>query len=697
MASLPISKCKLLWGQPLLSRASESYNVNQVTADPDTYISFFQLNESVCLVSSIKNELPVWSSAIPAKINDAAMSSTFNTICATMDDKILVSEVTSSLSLNYIGVPITSPTTPFKPSRVCFNPLNSNQIMVSGGRDIRLIDVSRSTADVAKCVMTISGAAALAVPTSFTFLSDSPNVVATGWELPSSSYVRLVDLREGSNKSVRIWKSKNIDGLCSSIPDKNLLASFSNKYISIWDTRASKENESMSFTTSDLVKEIHWSRSKRLTIGVLCDKSDMTVRRLDLGKNEKIKITDNDQIGSFEFTTSNDIATLDRANGKVRVILKKRNWIPLVQPRTGMMVSVTETGNCFKNSVGDLPLFESLIELSRRMDSFSLVEAVSGLECAKEISFAFPDEVNQRSLAEPKRDFVTKLLLPSNESEIVLAILRGGVQEAIKICLSEKKEKLVRFLTGVMVGVPLDLDDGVSDEIRSAIVLSSTPYSSDAVKSMANDTNVHVRAVWASVNEASDEEFSAVSKDLTSEAIKTTCSLRNVALVGLKDSDKVRRVINKYIDSGDDRGTKLLNVALLGLLLGAPPLFRKYIDFIRSEVCNRIGGDCWRLRSVIDSILNEESSSGGSARLVCYYCNKLLSGAEMNRCPNRGCHKPLPSCCVCLEPLRLVDWTVWCATCRHGGHMNHLTDWFQSFDECPVAGCNCQCSNIDGL
>lgn len=30
-------------------------------------------------------------------------------------------------------------------------------------------------------------------------------------------------------------------------------------------------------------------------------------------------------------------------------------------------------------------------------------------------------------------------------------------------------------------------------------------------------------------------------------------------------------------------------------------------------------------------------------------------------------------------------------TCRHGGHTEHMADWFLTSDECPVAGCDCLC------
>ena len=44
-----------------------------------------------------------------------------------------------------------------------------------------------------------------------------------------------------------------------------------------------------------------------------------------------------------------------------------------------------------------------------------------------------------------------------------------------------------------------------------------------------------------------------------------------------------------------------------------------------------------------------------------------------------------------LSGIRFPEWFTWCQTCRHGGHAHHLSDWFETQDECGVAGCSCRC------
>jgi hypothetical protein len=34
---------------------------------------------------------------------------------------------------------------------------------------------------------------------------------------------------------------------------------------------------------------------------------------------------------------------------------------------------------------------------------------------------------------------------------------------------------------------------------------------------------------------------------------------------------------------------------------------------------------------------------------------------------------------------------LWCTKCRHGGHIDHIKEWFTDLMICPVADCNCLC------
>ena len=49
----------------------------------------------------------------------------------------------------------------------------------------------------------------------------------------------------------------------------------------------------------------------------------------------------------------------------------------------------------------------------------------------------------------------------------------------------------------------------------------------------------------------------------------------------------------------------------------------------------------------------------------------------------------------------IVDALVFCQTCRHGGHAEHILEWFlredggRAHDTCAVASCQCRCADAD--
>jgi WD repeat-containing protein mio len=98
-----------------------------------------------------------------------------------------------------------------------------------------------------------------------------------------------------------------------------------------------------------------------------------------------------------------------------------------------------------------------------------------------------------------------------------------------------------------------------------------------------------------------------------------------------------------------------------------------------------------------------------SVFLLCSFCGKSVSscyyedarmrpntthmGNKLSSCPN--CRKPLPRCSLCLLHMGVASqhqaglgnsgwqskpfskWFSWCQSCRHGGHTEHLAQWFR--------------------
>jgi len=150
----------------------------------------------------------------------------------------------------------------------------------------------------------------------------------------------------------------------------------------------------------------------------------------------------------------------------------------------------------------------------------------------------------------------------------------------------------------------------------------------------------------------------------------------------------------------------------------------------------------WNERALFDIArqkLNRDEKPPPQMFVRCSYCNTSISystatlapgtaprlpmgsGAAMNSqmkptvCSNQTCRKPLPRCALCLlrlgMPLPTQDqnqesssdkktsgielWFTWCQSCRHGGHLIHMEEWFATHTICPVADCFCNCIQQD--
>ncbi|XP_054917828.1 GATOR2 complex protein WDR59 isoform X4 [Dermacentor andersoni] len=68
---------------------------------------------------------------------------------------------------------------------------------------------------------------------------------------------------------------------------------------------------------------------------------------------------------------------------------------------------------------------------------------------------------------------------------------------------------------------------------------------------------------------------------------------------------------------------------------------------------------------------------------VCHYCKSDVRGVQCDECKKLTLH-----CIVCHLAVR--GQLHFCVQCGHGGHVQHLLDWFRSQSQCP-SGCGCRC------
>lgn len=125
----------------------------------------------------------------------------------------------------------------------------------------------------------------------------------------------------------------------------------------------------------------------------------------------------------------------------------------------------------------------------------------------------------------------------------------------------------------------------------------------------------------------------------------------------------------------------------------------------------------WEQRANLDIVskMNSVMKNDQSVYLLCNFCGRSISPSTVDDVRSRSpvattnkicscphCRKPLPRCALCLMhmgtsamgiaaskdiqrdymgEIRQVKpfgkWFSWCQTCRHGGHSDHLTEWFK--------------------
>jgi len=70
--------------------------------------------------------------------------------------------------------------------------------------------------------------------------------------------------------------------------------------------------------------------------------------------------------------------------------------------------------------------------------------------------------------------------------------------------------------------------------------------------------------------------------------------------------------------------------------------------------------------------------------VFCQWCRRLLiKTPKCSRCKRYGF-----SCAICHVAVKGLS--VFCVACGHGGHSNHMKQWFSTNKECPT-GCRCKC------
>ncbi|GAB1601164.1 GATOR complex protein WDR24 isoform X2 [Argonauta hians] len=111
--------------------------------------------------------------------------------------------------------------------------------------------------------------------------------------------------------------------------------------------------------------------------------------------------------------------------------------------------------------------------------------------------------------------------------------------------------------------------------------------------------------------------------------------------------------------------------------------FLSYIELLGQFKLWSVIADVIKLSKIPEvSMLNQQSSN---ILTMCHRCNKTLTNCSWfcNKC-----RTVVGVCSVCYQPAKHLF--VWCQGCGHGGHLQHIMDWFRENKQCP-RGCGHYC------
>lgn len=224
-----------------------------------------------------------------------------------------------------------------------------------------------------------------------------------------------------------------------------------------------------------------------------------------------------------------------------------------------------------------------------------------------------------------------------------------------------------------------------------------------------------------------DESLVEVMDELSDDAAKNG-HLDGIIATGLTTELGIE-LLQRYVEK-----TKDVQTAALGLIQGGSS------DIVRNQTANFIIEgyrkllDLWQLwkeRAWFDAVFGKPNSthkskhSSHGVSIQCNFCGKGIMHAKIPDIRGRGikiqgstnsskptscpkCRKALPRCSVCCmglgttpadsdnddvyrDGIILENSFTWCPFCQHGGHRQHLKEWFKEHNDCPVSGCMCAC------
>lgn len=202
-------------------------------------------------------------------------------------------------------------------------------------------------------------------------------------------------------------------------------------------------------------------------------------------------------------------------------------------------------------------------------------------------------------------------------------------------------------------------------------------------------------------------------------------------------------ILSRFFCNPDSQFSYKLNLEFNDLLNKLELFDLKII--LNSSIRQMISRNCNDTTKITNKphMNNQEVNNEASVEfeMMCIFCNSKVQKNEriqqqtfinnpnnqfshegkeiISYCNNSKCNRPLPSCCICLQSIEVQNEVVslkpnqvkneihendfgknessqpakliWCLKCRHGGHYEHLIDWFMDLTICSNSTCDCIC------
>jgi len=223
--------------------------------------------------------------------------------------------------------------------------------------------------------------------------------------------------------------------------------------------------------------------------------------------------------------------------------------------------------------------------------------------------------------------------------------------------------------------------------------------------------------------------------ETTQEEVIRKGDIEGIVLTGIDSTGKCIQLLQNYLNKTGDIQTVACLMAQVAKRKVNLPQLDQWINLYRN-LLNQWQMWFERAKFDVDRVPNNETPPQPHVYVTCRFCNasitlgrdivrrrlpeKVTTTADAKRqvtiCPQ--CSNALPRCAICLLPFSCTpfdprnistgidtyfwassqtsfdNWFSWCQTCKHGGHVGHLQEWFKTHRGCPVADCDCQCDSL---